>query len=172
MEAQRVTVARDGKDVSGQVMVRLLGPGDRPILELLALHNAAFDVDGRGAPQRVLKPAAAEAYLADPAILHWVAEQDGEVVGDLVCHVQRLSAQDQFELMLYDIGVRATHRRRGIGRRLVAAMNAWMADHRVTTVWVLADNPGAERFYGACGFQRDEPQPVAMSRTTVPAVTP
>ncbi len=152
--------------MGGQVIVRLLGPGDQPILELLALNNAAFDVDGRGAPEEALKPAAAEAYLADPAILHWIAEQDGEVVGDLMCHVQRLSAGDQFELMLYDIGVRATHRRRGIGRRLVATMDAWMADHGVVTVWALADNPGAELFYDACGFHRDEPQPVAMSRTT------
>ena len=43
----------------------------------------------------------------------------------------------------------------------------WMADHGVSKVWVLADNPGAEGFYGACGFQRDEPQPVEMSRRTV-----
>jgi len=162
---------RNGKDMSGQVIVRLLGPGDRLILESLACDNAAFDVDGRGAPQDVLEPAAADAYLADPAILHWVAEQDGEAVGDLVCQVQRQSAGDQFELLLYDIGVRTTHRRRGIGRHLVATMDAWMADYGVSTVWLLADNPGAERFYSACGFHRDEPQPVAMSRTTVPAVT-
>ncbi len=157
--------------MSNHVIVRLLGLGDRPILELLALTNAAFDVEGRGAPEKVLDAAAADAYLADPAILHWVAEQDGEVVGDLVCHLQRLSAGDPYELMLYDIGVRATHRRCGIGRRLVATMDAWMTDHGVMTVWLLADNPGAERFYSACGFHHDEPQPVAMSRTTVPAVT-
>jgi len=167
----RYTQERNGKDMSGQVIVRRLGPKDRLILESLAHENAAFDVDGRGAPQDVLEPAAANAYLADPAILHWVAEQDGEVVGDLVCHVQRQSAGDPRELLLYDIGVRATHRRRGIGQRLVATMDAWMADHGVATVWLLADNSGAERFYSACGFHHDEPQPVAMSRTTVPAVT-
>ena len=87
--------------MSGQVIVRLLGPGDRLILESLARENAAFDVDGRGAPQDVLEPAAAAAYLADPAILHWVAEQDGAVVGDLVCQVQRQSAGDPRELLLY-----------------------------------------------------------------------
>lgn len=91
--------------MSGQVIVRLLGPKDRLILASLARENAAFDVDGRGAPQDVLEPAAADAYLADPAVLHWVAEQDGEAVGDLVCQVQRQSAGDQFELLLYDIGV-------------------------------------------------------------------
>ncbi len=49
--------------MSGQVIVRLLGPQDRLILESLARENAAFDVDGRGAPQDVLEPAAAAAYL-------------------------------------------------------------------------------------------------------------
>jgi len=37
--------------MSGQVIVRLLGPTDRLILASLARENAAFDVDGRGAPQ-------------------------------------------------------------------------------------------------------------------------
>jgi len=156
--------------LNDHAIVRRLVPDDRPILELLARDDAAFDIEGRGAPLKVLDPDAAEAYLADPAILFWVAEQGGEVVGFLWCHVQGQRGGDQFEIMLYEIGVHATHRRRGVGRRLVAALDAWMADHGVTTVWVLADNSDAERFYSACGFHRDEPQPVAMSRTTIPTI--
>ncbi len=49
--------------MSGQVIMRVLGPKDQLILESLARENAAFDVDGRGAPQDVLEPAAAEPTL-------------------------------------------------------------------------------------------------------------
>jgi hypothetical protein len=31
-----------------------------------------------------------------------------------------------------------------------------MADEGIPEAWVLADNPGAEAFYAACGFERGE----------------
>jgi hypothetical protein len=31
-------------------------------------------------------------------------------------------------------------------------MTEWMWASGLVTAWVLADNPEAERFYGACGF--------------------
>jgi hypothetical protein len=31
-------------------------------------------------------------------------------------------------------------------------MLRWMREEGVPEVWVLADNPGAEAFYAACGF--------------------
>jgi hypothetical protein len=40
-----------------------------------------------------------------------------------------------------------------------------MTEHGVGSVWVLADNEGAEAFYAACGFARDELQAVHMSRS-------
>jgi hypothetical protein len=43
-------------------------------------------------------------------------------------------------------------------------MLLWMEDGDVPEVWVLADNPGAEAFYAACGFERgaDNEQGVLM----------
>jgi GNAT superfamily N-acetyltransferase len=58
--------------------------------------------------------------------------------------------------LLYSIGVRRAHRRRGVGRALVDEMFDWSRDHGLDEVWVLADNPGAEAFYAACGFRRGE----------------
>jgi N-acetylglutamate synthase-like GNAT family acetyltransferase len=43
-------------------------------------------------------------------------------------------------------------------------MEEWMRENGVARVWVLADNDAAEAFYAACGFSRDDPQPVQMSR--------
>jgi GNAT superfamily N-acetyltransferase len=68
--------------------------------------------------------------------------------------------------LLYSIGVRASHRRRGVGRALVEEMLRWMRAEGVREVWVLADNPGAEEFYAACGFMRggEHEQGVLMLR--------
>jgi N-acetylglutamate synthase-like GNAT family acetyltransferase len=90
-------------------------------------------------------------------VLHWVAERDGDVVGELLCHVLPLPFGAGRELLLYSIGVREGERRRGVGAALVAAMTAWMREAGVPEAWVLADNPGAEAFYAACGFVRGGP---------------
>jgi GNAT superfamily N-acetyltransferase len=138
------------------ITIRRLGPGDGPVLELLAREGPDFDIAGRTAPEPPMAPEDATAYLSDPAVLHWVAEEDGVVVGELLCHVLRLPSRAARELLLYSIGVRASHRRRGVGTALVHEMLRWMEDAGVPEVWVLADNPGAEAFYAACGFRRGE----------------
>jgi ribosomal protein S18 acetylase RimI-like enzyme len=146
--------------------IRRLGPGDEPVLALLAREAPEFDIAGRIAPEEPLPPGEAAAYLADPAVLHWVAEEDGRIVGELLCHLLRLPSRDGLELLLYSIGVRASHRRRGVGRALVEEMLRGMRAEGVREVWVLADNPGAEEFYAACGFRRggEHEQGVLMLR--------
>jgi len=144
--------------------IRLLGPGDEPVLGALARDEAAFDLAGRLRSRPPLSGEAAAAYLCDPGVLHWVAEEEGAVVGHLLCYVQRRRAGDATQLMLYEVGVRDDRRRQGIGSALFAEMEAWMRAARVAHVWVLADNEEAEAFYSACGFSRDESQPVQMSR--------
>jgi GNAT superfamily N-acetyltransferase len=143
--------------------LRRLGPGDEAVLASLAREEPAFGLDEQGGPRPPLAPADAAAYLSDPDVLHWVVEDAGAVLGHLLCLVERRRCGDARQVLLYDIGVRATHRRRGIGRRLVGAMDAWMAEHAVAEVWVLAD-PEAVAFYRACGFELDDPPPISMSR--------
>ena len=143
--------------------IRLLGPGDEDVLALLAADEADFDLEDRGSSRSSTPEAAA--YLADSAVLHWVAEESGRVVGLLLAYVQRRRAGDASQLMLYEIGVREAHRRRGVGRSLVDAMREWMERHDVAEAWVLADSRGAEEFYAACGFARDDDQPVQMTLT-------
>jgi predicted N-acetyltransferase YhbS len=144
--------------------IRRLGPGDEPLLTELAREEAAFDLEGRGRAREPVVGTRAAEYLADPDVLHWVAEDEGAVVGHLLCYLQRRRAGEPVQLMLYEVGVRDSHRRQGIGRALVAEMDTWMEQNAVTDAWVLADNDGAEKFYAACGFAPDDPQPVQMSR--------
>ena len=136
------------------VAIRRLGPGDEALLALIAAEAPDFDLAGRTQPERPLAAEDADAYLSDPNVLHWVAEERGRVVGELLCHLLRLPSGAGRELLLYSIGVRGGERRRGVGTALVAELRRWAAAHAVPDVWVLADNPGAEAFYRACGFVR------------------
>lgn len=132
--------------------VRRLGPGDEPILDLLAREDADFDVEGRSGPREPLDRETARTYLSDPGVLHWVAEDGRAVLGAISAYLLRKRVGEPTEVLLYEIGVRAAHRRRGIGRALVDALYAWMRAHDVREVWVLAGNPAATGFYRACGF--------------------
>jgi len=134
--------------------IRRLGPGDEGLLASIAGEADDFDLPGASAPEPPLPPDEATAYLTDPSVLHWVAEEEGVLVAELLCHVLRLPSGNGRELLLYAIGVRSARRRRGVGTALVAEMLRWAREAGIHEVWVLADNPGAEAFYAAAGFVR------------------
>ena len=147
------------------VAIKRLGPGDEATLDLLAREDADFDLEGRSRALPPLKPLMAQRYLANPGVLHWVAVQDGVVSGFLYCaHLLLRSAPGQ-ELLLYEIGVRKSYRRQGVGRALLDHMARWMQSNDVPVVWVCADNRVAVDFYRSCGFASEQPQPVYMTRS-------
>jgi ribosomal protein S18 acetylase RimI-like enzyme len=143
--------------------LRRLGPGDEPTLALLSRDDTDFDIPGRPHGRAPLSPTAAAAFLADANMLCWVAERDGDVLGFLFCHRLPLRHDRPAELLLYEIGVRTSARRGGVGRALVDEMYAWMAAHEIDDVWVLADNPEAVEFYRACGFRMSDDQATYMT---------
>jgi ribosomal protein S18 acetylase RimI-like enzyme len=145
------------------VSIKRLGPGDEAILELLAREDADFDFEARGGELTPLKPGNAQRYLANPNVLHWVAQHEGEVTGFLCCSLVFLRSEPAKELLLYEIGVRSAWRRQGVGRALLTHMENWMQNNGVAEVWVCADNPTAVAFYRGCGFA-DQPQPVYLTR--------
>lgn len=145
------------------VSIKRLGPGDEATLELLARDDADFDLDGRGEPLTPLKPGSARAYLASPSVLHWVASENGVVIGFLYCVHVLLRSDPGQELLLYEIGVRKAARRAGVGRALLTHMEVWMTQNGVSTVWVCADNEVAVAFYRGSGFRTEE-QPLYMTR--------
>jgi GNAT superfamily N-acetyltransferase len=146
-------------------VIRRLGPGDEAVLALLAAEEEDFDLAERSGPREPVAGADAAAYLSDPNVLHWVAEDDGVVVGHLLAYLERRRVGEARQVLLYEIGVREAYRRRGIGRALVEAMRTWMRDHDAAEAWVPADSGDAEAFYAACGFVRDDVQPVQMTLT-------
>jgi ribosomal protein S18 acetylase RimI-like enzyme len=144
--------------------VRRLNSADVDLLGLLAREDDDFDLAGRGAARRALTREAAQAYLADAQVLHWVAEEAPTVLGHMQCHLLRKRAGDPVEVLLYEIGVRNAHRRKGVGRALLGALEEWMTAQQVSECWVLADNVGAVAFYRACGFEIATPAPTYLTR--------
>ena len=149
--------------------VRRLGPADVDVLRLLAYEDDDFDLAGRGRPRSALTDEAARAYLHDTQMLHWVAEEGRMVVGHLQCHLLRKRAGDPVEVLLYEIGVRSAHRRQGVGRALLEALQMWMTARQVSECWVLADNPVAVAFYRACGFGIATPAPTYLTLVRQPS---
>lgn len=150
------------------LLIRRLGAGDETVLNLLAMEDADFDIAGRSAPLQPLSADVAQRYLDNPAVLHWVAAEDDNIMGYLYCVLLPLRSGEGQELLLYEIGVRTSWRRHGIGRALLREMEKWMGMNGVAEVWVLADNIDAISFYRACDFTEDDSIAVYMSRQLEP----
>ena len=72
--------------------------------------------------------------------------------------LQRLD-KNRAEVLLYEIEVGVEFRRRGIGKKLIAALNAWAAEVGAFQTWVLtyADNGAAMALYKSMDGEEDPP---------------
>jgi ribosomal protein S18 acetylase RimI-like enzyme len=149
------------------IPIRRLSEHDVDILTLLAVEDGDFDIEGRNEPSEAPDPSLAREYLANPTVLFWISTDGSVITGFLQCLVLPIRTGKGRELLLYEVGVRKSYRRLGVGRALLRHMEAWMRDNNIDEMWVCADNPGAEDFYKAVGYERTAPgyfQPVYMSK--------
>lgn len=82
----------------------------------------------------------------------WIAtSREGEVAGYAGIELSALGG----EADIINLAVGPAHRRRGVGRRLLAAVSAHCRARRIWLVWlrVRASNRGARAFYRRCGFR-------------------
>jgi len=97
-----------------------------------------------------------EQFASSPRAIMLVAEDVGQIVGDLTvrCISPRRALQHVASL---GMSVRSTHRRRGIGRALVEHAVEWARSIGITRLelYVFADNAPAIALYEACGFQHE-----------------
>jgi len=143
-------------------MVRPAGPDDVAAIaainhEVQALHRAA-QPDRYADPSLDAIAAAVRTQLAAPELVVLVAERDGDVIGYVVC--QRVDrpghtyALPRLTAHVDQLGVAARARRGGVGRALMAAVEAqaqaWGA--AAVTLDVQSFNPEAIAFYQALGY--------------------
>jgi ribosomal protein S18 acetylase RimI-like enzyme len=125
------------------VEIKLLGPQDVRVLAHIAPDVFDDPIDaGR-----------AEEFLADPRHHLAVAVDDGSVVGFVSAVHYVHPDKPRPELWINEIGVAATHQRRGVGTRLLHAVFAVARRLGCAEAWVGTDraNTAAMRLYAAAG---------------------
>lgn len=98
-------------------------------------------------------PHATEEFLADPRH-HIAVAIDGATVVGMITAIHYVHPDKPVpELWINELGVGRSHRRRGIGKRLVTTMLRHGAELGCRTAWVLTagDNDPARRLYVSCG---------------------
>lgn len=119
--------------------IRQLGPDDVPMLEAL---NACFgEVFGDMETYTGQRPSAAyqRRLLARDSFVA-LAALDGEtVVGGLAAYELHKFEREWSEMYIYDLAVRASHRRQGIATALIRALGALAAERGAWVMFVQAD---------------------------------
>ena len=94
-----------------------------------------------------------ETFLARPGNVFIVAVDDTVPVGYLVAYLLDRIDRDQRMMCFYEIGVSEPHRRRGIGRRMIATLKSVCREEGVMKMWVSTDrsNIAATGLYASTG---------------------
>ena len=123
-----------------------------------AEHLAALDYDRREAHwHRVLADRRQNVFVAE--------ERDGRIIGFSSGGPER-GNDPAYPGELYAVYLFASRQRRGLGRRLVAALADWFLSRgwQSMRLWVLEDNP-SRGFYEALGGVRIKQETVAIGGT-------
>jgi len=81
------------------------------------------------------------------------ASEGDEILGGLTAHTLPMTRCEASELFIFDLAVKSEHRRKGVGRALVASLRALAAEEGIDVVFVPANNEDSEAldFYRAVG---------------------
>jgi hypothetical protein len=82
--------------------IRSLESGDDGVLAVLASDAADFGLSNCGDPLPALDGQQSARYLSDSSVIHWVAFDDGEILGSLVTIALPLPISPGAELLLYE----------------------------------------------------------------------
>ena len=122
---------------------------------LLLLDAYARDPMGGGAPlASEVCDRLVEGLAAQPGAFSLIARLDGEPAGIANCFIGFSTFAARPLVNVHDLGVRPEHRGRGVGRALLAAVEAEARRHGAckVTLEVLSGNEAAKALYAALGF--------------------
>jgi GNAT superfamily N-acetyltransferase len=141
-----------GVDVS--CVIRAAKPADVPAMA--GLLADLFRIETEFPIDRAKQERALRMIIERPSAAAWVAECGGQVVGMVTAQTVVSTAEGGESIWIEDVIVRDGWRRKGIGRRLVQAVEQWCAARGVTRMQLLADggNEGAMAFYPHRGWTR------------------
>jgi aminoglycoside 3-N-acetyltransferase I len=141
-------------------LLNLAAPPEEPPMEVRRL--GVSDAEVAADAIRLLKtseggptPSAAclAGFLSRPENVLILASADGEPVGFAVAYLLDRIDRDQQMMFFYEIGVAESHRRRGIGKRMIIELKAICREGNVMKMWVPTgrSNIAATRLYASTG---------------------
>jgi aminoglycoside 3-N-acetyltransferase I len=137
--------------------IRQLGREDVGVLKnLLRVFGDAFE-DRETYQGAVPDDGYLTSLLASPTFIVIVAVRDEEVVGGLAAYELPKFERDRREIYIYDLAVSATHRRRGLARRLILALKDLAKARGAYVIYVQADrgDDPAIALYESLGRRED-----------------
>lgn len=134
--------------------IKILGPGDDALL-----RNVARDVFDNEAD-----PDATAEFLNDPRHHLAVAVEEDLIVG-MASAVHYIHPDKKPELWINEVGVASTHRRQGIGRKLISALFELGEALGCNECWVLThqSNKAAMGLYSSVGGLPEAEEPVMFT---------
>lgn len=98
-------------------------------------------------------------YQHSPSDRSWIAIQDGVIVGCIALHLYDLFHSTERYARIVSLVVRDTHRRQGIGKRLLQKAEQYAARQHCTTLELTSSHKriklGTQYFYEALGYRNE-----------------
>jgi ribosomal-protein-alanine N-acetyltransferase len=137
--------------MSGETVLRNYRPED--LDAMFRLDEACFAEEFRFNRESI------RMYAEERGAIVRIAEKNGEIVGFVIVHVERLVKQPRGYVVTLDVDVK--HRRLGVARRLMEEAEARIAAEGAPSMelHVFTKNENAIRFYEQLGYRR-----IAMSQ--------
>lgn len=140
-----------------RVLARVLAAGDLAAMrELLQVFADAFD-DPEAYRSRPPGDAYLTARLADPMFVAIAGFSGTTLVGGLAAYVLRKFEQERSEIYIYDLAVRAEHRRRGVATAMIDTLQDVARARGTDAIYVQADHgdDAAIALYSKLGTRED-----------------
>ena len=102
--------------------IRRLGPGDEDVVRAIATRPPHFE------------------FLEDEHTILLVAFEDGEPIGFVLGHHLPRRHDPPAKMLVYEVDVDEAHRRRGVGKALLAELARMARDRGIRQGWVLTDD--------------------------------
>ncbi|MGE0534955.1 MAG: GNAT family N-acetyltransferase [Pirellulales bacterium] len=136
------------------IEVRILCADEAGVLTNVA--DDVFDHD--------VRPELAAEYLADPRF-HLAVALDGEQVVGMASAIDYVHPDKPSQWFINEVGVAPSHQRRGLGRRLLAALLAHARARGGVEAWVATevDNSAARALYADSGGIEDPQRAVVYT---------
>jgi len=141
-------------DVNVSYVIRTAKLADVPAMA--GLLAELFAIETEFAVDRAKQERALRMIIERPSAAAWVAEVDGRIEAMVTAQTVVSTAEGGESVWIEDVMVREAFRRRGIGRKLVQAVEQWCLGRGVTRMQLLADgsNEAAMEFYPHRGWTR------------------